>query len=332
MDARPQLAIVSLNARASNLMQLNSNSTQKKWNRMSSAYTIRDWEIWNCRLQHGGGVKSRQKRRRKGDLHWREHLIWKNPQLSSRNRRRLNWNPNNLNKKSTSQHYDTFHQRNTLISKLSNQYLPPKIALYAAKRMPRKLSGELPRTTIEANNWVKRLMNSTSQCWTPEEAHASTQTDHASILMSPSPSPTSRWNVTGGSSTMMSGDVTSSQPSSLTTNHWVRRRPTQSSDSFVGQFRLSIHWFANKEGVPGTIPVLLYSLSFIVRRMFRRSRQPHRQPRNIHRQVQPAQVSHGTGLEKNKTQRWPTEEKPGGASFNSTEQTRQLLTQETRNA
>ena len=56
------------------------------------------------------------------------------------------------------------------------------------------LSVKLPRTTIEANNWVKRLMNSTSQCWTPEEAHASTRTAHncTSILMSPSPAPTSR--------------------------------------------------------------------------------------------------------------------------------------------
>ena len=43
-------------------------------------------ETWlrNWRLQHGGGVKSRQKRRRRGDdLHWREHLIlWKNPHYS----------------------------------------------------------------------------------------------------------------------------------------------------------------------------------------------------------------------------------------------------------
>ena len=46
-----------------------------------------------------------------------------------------------LNKKSTSQQ-STFNQRNTLISELSNQYLPPKsspprVALYAATRMPR---------------------------------------------------------------------------------------------------------------------------------------------------------------------------------------------------
>ena len=70
------------------------------------------------------------------------------------------------------------------------------------------------------------------------------------------------------------GDVTTSQPRSLTMNHRVRRRSTQSCDSFVGQFRLSIQEFANEEGKPGTIPVLLYCLSFIVRRMFRRSRQP----------------------------------------------------------
>ena len=139
--------------------------------------------------------------------------------------------------------------------------------------MPRTLSGERPRTTIEANNWVERLMKSTSQWWTPEKAHsstqtahipgahASTQTAHTSILMSPSPAPTSRWNATGGSSTMMSGEVTTSQPSSPTTNHRVPRRLTQSSDSFVGQFRLSIQGFANKEGKPGTNSVLLYSLS-----------------------------------------------------------------------
>ena len=84
---------------------------------------------------------------------------------------------------------------------------------------------------------------------------------YTSILMSPSPAPTSRWNATGGSSTMMRGKVTTFQPSSLTTNHRVRRRPTQSSDSFVGQFRLSIQGFANKEGKPGTNSVLLYSLS-----------------------------------------------------------------------
>ena len=32
--------------------------------------------------------------------------------------------------------------------------------------IPRTLFGELLRTTIEENNWVERLMNSTLQCWT----------------------------------------------------------------------------------------------------------------------------------------------------------------------
>ena len=42
MDARPQLTIVSW--APSNPMQLNWNSTQKRWNRMSPAYRRRGWE------------------------------------------------------------------------------------------------------------------------------------------------------------------------------------------------------------------------------------------------------------------------------------------------